>query len=79
MSNKETSAHLCGSSPLHEKSNNSEQGIIGFVKGSEWVSEGSWNFVAWYTDFSSVVASIEVLQKLRLSMIRLSKLVDITS
>jgi hypothetical protein len=31
MSNKETSAHLCGSSPLHEKSNNREQGIIGFV------------------------------------------------
>jgi hypothetical protein len=31
MSNKETSAHLCGSSPLHKKSNNREQRIIGFV------------------------------------------------
>jgi len=31
------------------------------------------------TDFFSVVASIEVLQKLGLSMIRLSELVDITS
>ncbi len=38
MSNKETSAHLCGSSPLHEKSNNREQGIIGSVV-REWLSE----------------------------------------